>query len=200
MNGLERLIQKIEAEAEDQAAKTVEAAQMEASGILESAEIEAEDKRRQLMSQLEVEVKGIRERKVSRAELAARDEVLTAKREALESVYTRMLKIMETLEGEALFEFLLRRIQAVIKSGAVVIALNDQTAGQFPMDYLERILEVYRKEGVTLELEEQRRQQLANGFQLIQGGVVYDFTYPALVSEVRESLEPQLAQQLFKGV
>jgi len=200
MNGLERLIQRIEAEAKDQAAKTVEAAKMEASSILESAEIEAEDKKRQLMSQLEVEVKGIRDRKVSRAALAARDEVLAAKREALETVYSRVIEILEALEGEVLFEFLLRRFQAVIKNDAVVIALNDQTAGQLPKDYLERLLEAYRKEGVTLRLEEQRRQQLSNGFQLILGGVVYDFTYPALVSEMRESVEPQLAQQLFKGV
>lgn len=200
MNGLERLIQRIEAEAKDQAAKTIEAAQMEASSILESAENEAEDKKRQLMSQLEVEVKGIRDRKVSRAALTARDEVLAAKREALETVYTRMIGIMEALEGEALFEFLLHRFQAVIKNGDVVIALNNQTAGQLPKDYLERLLEVYQKEGVTLKLEEQRRRQLSNGFQLIQGGVVYDFTYRALVSEVRESVEPQLAQQLFKGV
>lgn len=200
MNGLERLIQRIEAEAKDQAAKTIEAAKMEASSILELAEIEAEDKKRQLMSQLEVEVMGIRDRKVSRAALAARDEVLAAKREALETVYSRVIEILEALEGEVLFEFLLSRFQAVIKNGAVVIALNDQTAGQLPKDYLERLLEVYRKEGVTLRLEEQRRQQLSNGFQLILGGVVYDFTYPALVSEVRESVEPQLAQQLFKGV
>jgi len=199
MNGLERLIQRIEAEAEDQAAKTIEAAQKEASSILESAEIEAEDRKRQLMSQLEIEVKGIRDRKISRAALAARDEVLTAKREALETVYTRIIGMMDALEGEALYEFLLRRFQAVIKSGAVVIALNDQTARQLPKDYLERILEVYQKEGVTLKLEQQQRQ-LANGFQLIQGGVVYDCTYPALVSEVRESVEPQLAQLLFKGV
>lgn len=199
MNGLERLIQRIEAEAEDQAAKTIEAAQKEASSILESAEIEAEDRKRQLMSQLEIEVKGIRDRKISRAALAARDEVLTAKREALETVYTRIIGMMDALEGEALYEFLLRRFQAVIKSGAVVIALNDQTARQLPKDYLERILEVYQKEGVTLKLEQQKRQ-LANGFQLIQGGVVYDCTYPALVSEVRESVEPQLAQLLFKGV
>jgi V/A-type H+-transporting ATPase subunit E len=200
MNGLERLIQRIEAEAKDQAAKTIEAAQMEASSILESAVNEAEDKKRQLMSQLEVEVKGIRDRKVSRAALAARDEVLAAKREALETVYSRMIEILEALEGEVLFDFLLRRFQAVIKNGDVVIALNDQTAGQLPKDYLERLLEAYRKEGVTLRLEEQRLQQLSNGFQLILGGVVYDFTYPALVSEVRESVEPQLAQQLFKGV
>lgn len=200
MNGLERLIQRIEAEAKDQAAKTIEAAQMEASSILESAVNEAEDKKRQLMSQLEVEVKGIRDRKVSRAALAARDEVLAAKREALETVYSRMIEILEALEGEVLFDFLLRRFQTVIKNGDVVIALNDQTAGQLPKDYLERLLEAYRKEGVTLRLEEQRRQQLSNGFQLILGGVVYDFTYPALVSEVRESVEPQLAQQLFKGV
>lgn len=200
MNGLERLIQRIEAEAKDQAAKTVEAARMEASSILASAEIEAEDMKRQLMSQLEVEVKGILDRKVSRAALSARDEVLTAKREALDAVYTRMIEILEAVEGEALFEFLLRRFQAVIKSGDVVIALNDQTARQLPTDYLERLIEAYKKEGVTLELAEQRRRQLSNGFQLIQGGVVYDFTYPALVSEVRESLEPQLAQQLFKGV
>lgn len=199
MNGLERLIQRIEAEAEDQAAKTIEAAQTEASSILESAEIEAEDRKRQLMSQLEIEVKGIRDRKISRAALAARDEVLTAKREALETVYTRIIGMMDALEGEALYEFLLRRFQAVIKSGAVVIALNDQTARQLPKDYLERIVEVYKKEGVTLKLEQQQRQ-LANGFQLIQGGVVYDCTYPALVSEVRESVEPQLAQLLFKGV
>ena len=200
MNGLERLIQRIEAEAKDQAAKTIEAAQMEASSILESAANEAEDKKRQLMSQLEVEVKGIRDRKVSRAALAARDEVLAAKREALETVYSRMIEILEALEGEVLFDFLLRRFQAVIKNSDVVIALNDQTAGQLPKDYLERLLEAYRKEGVTLRLEEQRLQQLSNGFQLILGGVVYDFTYPALVSEVRESVEPQLAQQLFKGV
>jgi len=199
MDGLERLIQRIEAESEDQAAKTLEAAQREASSILDSAKQEAEEIKKQLMNQLEAEVKSLRERKVSRAALTARDEVLKAKREALESVYARALQLLEAMGGETLFEFLLSRLQSAVKGGKVVLAMNDQTAGQLPVQYLERLIEVFGREDVKIEIEEERRL-IPCGFQLIQGGVVYDFTFPALVSEVRETMEPQLAEQLFKGV
>lgn len=198
-DGLERLIQRIEAQSVEQAAQIIETAQKEASSILESAQLLAGTERTKFRNRLEVEIKSMKERKISRAELSARDEVLKAKRDILEAVYARALVLLEAMEGEPLFEFLLKQIQRVIRGGNVTVIMNERTAGQLPENACESIQRVCREAGVDMELREERRK-IANGFQLVQGGVVYDFTYGALVGEFRESAEPQLAEQLFKGV
>lgn len=97
---LEVVVEDIKAQAREQAEEITQAAEQEAEAIVADAESDAEDIKAERERAVDRQIAQERERRISSAELEAKQERLEARREVLETVRERVESELADLEDE----------------------------------------------------------------------------------------------------
>lgn len=192
---LQHLIEKIQAEAVDQAEQKakdiVSQARQQAATIVK----EAEEKSAAIVKQAEQDSTVYTERSRKTLEQAARDLLITVG-QGIERLMTRLVEesVDESLTVEVLQQMMVSMVEAYVKNdstGSVELLVSEKDRDQLMQYFNQRF-----KEQLDKGLEIGADQEILKGFRVsLKDGQVYqDFTDEAIAEALSHFLRPHLAE------
>lgn len=189
---LETVVEDIKTQAREQADEITQAAEQEADEILADAESDAEEIKAEREREVDRQIAQERERRVSSAELEAKQDRLEARREVLETVRERVESELTDLEGERREQLTRDLLEAALEEfeGAVDVYGRAEDAA-----LLEEILADY---DATLAGE----RECLGGVVVESSGsrVRVNNTFDSIVEDVWEDEIRSISERLFEDV
>ncbi|MEA4966185.1 MAG: V-type ATP synthase subunit E [Oscillospiraceae bacterium] len=196
MSGLEKMTQKIEADAEAQASEITANAKVDAARILADAEAAGHASAAELAEKSTREVASYRERVASSLEQQRRTALLAARQELIASVLSKAHTALQQKPAEEYFSFLRRALEAFVRPYAGQICFSKTDLARMPTGFLADLQAIAAKKGGSLTLAAEPRET-HGGFILIYGGIEENCTFKALFDARKDTLQDRVHRLLF---
>lgn len=195
MTGLERIIEQIKIDSEQNIAQIIENAQIEADKIIEEAMYATEIECKELLSRGKEDAKVIDRIANSSAEQQLRRANLAAQREVIEEVFSAALTKLRSLPDNDYFLVLHRLASKNAESGEGEILLSEEDKKRMPEDFLQKLNEKLTGKG-TLTIA--KDTAVTNGGLILRyGGIEINCTFASLIDGKREQLSDKLNKYIF---
>lgn len=185
MSNLNNLTQKILEEAKFKADEIIQDAKVKSDGIINSKVKEAQDLKLKTIGRAESEAVLIKERVISNAELRVRDEKLKVKQEVIDRVFKESKNALLNIDDKVYIKFLQSNIKDLSLKGNEVLVV--------PENRKEKVMTL------KLPIKVSKNESLESGFIIKDEKTLLNFSFDSLVDFLREELETEIAQDLFKG-
>ena len=200
MAGAEKIVERILADARQQAEAIVAEAKEKAAGILAQGEKEAERSRQEILERARTTAEERRRRIVTIAELEGRKALLAAKEALLEEAFTTALQELQQLDVPTYQRIIRSLLLASVETGSEEVVVSPADKDRVTPAFIEKINKELRNQGrkgnLTLVME---NRPLEGGFILRSGGVDINNSFAAILKMQRDELEPEVAAILFPG-
>ncbi|HJH62610.1 MAG TPA: hypothetical protein IAC84_05040 [Firmicutes bacterium] len=194
MNGIEKIIQRIQSDAKAQADEIVCQARTQAQEILDSCEMQGDRQARAILEQGHRTAQQHRQRLDSALQMECRNQTLQTKQQMIEQAFQLALEKLRSLPRDEYVALL-----AKLAAGASSTGRGELIFSPADRDAVGRavVAEANRRLGVGgLTLSEQTRE-LEGGFILSDGAVEVNCSFGALLRAHRERLAGPVAAALF---
>jgi len=182
MSNLENLTKKILDDASHKASNIIEEAETKSQELLNVNINEANNDKDIMLDKAKRESILAKERIISNAELKARNDKLSAKQEVVDKVFNMAKDRFNNIGEEEFINFVKNNIKNLSLKGTEVLIVP------------ERFLEKAKLTGMRVSGEE----FINSGFLLKDNDLIFNYSFEALVDFLRENLEIEVAQMLFK--
>ncbi len=188
MTGLEKIVDQILAEANEEAERLIGQAQDEAKQIAKEADAETEKSVLDIRKKSESRAKNLEERMHSANDLYLRTQTLAAKQEVIANVIETAYQRVCDMDPESYFGMLEKMIEkyALPQSGEIWFSETDLK--NMPNGYPDRIQAAAGRAGGTLTLSD-KGKEIENGFVLVYGGVEQNCTIRAIFDAGRDEMQ-----------
>lgn len=190
---LERLTEKIHADAEASAAEIIAEAKAEAEKQLAAAAQEAKKDADKVVADAKLEAVRQEEQIVDGKTLAVRDQNLGAKQEMLDKVFAEALVRLNAMEKDAFMQFLLDSLCKMDLDGDELLLPAKYEIKS--IDPVNKALQKAGKKGNLTLAEPDTKMQ--GGFVLRKGGIEQNNTFESLVGYFRYELESEVLATLY---
>lgn len=195
---LEDILRAIKEKAEKSCAEVVGVAENQAAERLKAAEDEARELARRILAEAETQAKAQELLARSRAEGQARQAVLKAKQDLVNSVFDRAIAALKEMPPDDYAAVLL---SAIVKNatGGEEVVLGPEDRDRLPASFasdVSRALEAAHKPDVSGFVFSE--VPLGGGLMLRKGGIITNLTFPAVMKKVRDELEIEISSLLFR--
>ena len=195
MTGLERIIEQIKIDSEQNAKKIIEDAQIEADKIIEDAMNATEIECKEIITKGKEAAKVIDRIANSSAQQAMRKANLAAQREVIEEVFSAALTKLRSLPDNDYFLVLHRLASKNAEKGDGEIILSEEDKKRMPADFIPKLNEKLTGKG-TLTLAQDTA--VTNGGLILRyGGIEINCTFASLIDGKREQLSDKLNKYIF---
>jgi vacuolar-type H+-ATPase subunit E/Vma4 len=186
------IINKIRADADEEAGRILEVAESRAGDIVAAAEQRAEEHRASTLAEAETSAQREADRIVVSARLEARDAALTARRELMDEALAKTAATLASVSDIEYAGFLARRIAAVARGGETL------RFGSADLGRSEAVIESLRMNAPGLVLNVASEPAEFERGVVVEGSRVRaDLSLEAIVEERRDELELVAAEVLF---
>ncbi|MGI6142875.1 MAG: V-type ATP synthase subunit E [bacterium] len=200
MAGAEKIVERILADARQQADAIKAEAEEKAARIIAQGEQEAEKSRQELLERARATAEERRRRILTIAELEGRKALLAAKEALLEEAFTTALKELQKLDVSTYQGIIRSLLLASIQTGSEEVIISPADQDRLTPAFLEEINQEIKSQGrvgnLALVVED---RPLEGGFILRSGGVDINNSFAAILKMQRDELEPEVAAILFPG-
>jgi len=192
MDGLDRIEERIRADAKAEIASIEAQSAEQLAGLRAEYDQRVERRRAETLSKAEQAAQERRERLASAAQMEAKKLRLAAKQEALSEAFALALTRLRELPQERQTEFLVRMAHEAAPRGIgeLIFSAEDRTLGMRVVEEANRRYDAF----FTLSAE---TRPLQGGFILSQGDVEVNCSYEALLRLKRDAMEHEVAGLLF---
>lgn len=199
MSGLDKIKEKIMADARAKADEIIAGAEREAVALLGSAEAEGGEYRQKRLIYAEAEAKKAYERELSAAKMEAKKRLLAAKQEIVNQCFELARERILSMPLSSYEDFLIEQIVSAAEDGTEQLILSAQDSERisllrFLSQVNSRLADAGEKAAITISEE---TVDAPAGFLLRRGEVVINCTLDAMLADKREELEVELAAILF---
>lgn len=184
MSNLENLTNKILEDAKIEADRIMEESARTNQNILDSKINEANEKKKKILEKAANEASMIKDRIISNAELKVRDEKLKIKQEIIDKVFDLSKERLKELNEDEYIKFLSNNLKSINLKGTEILIVPEKMKDK--VKSIESLPKVSENETVD------------SGFILKDSDVAINFSFDSLVDYLREELETEIAQHLFK--
>lgn len=184
MSNLDNLINKILDDAKKEADRIMEESAKINEEIVSSKVNEANEKKKRLIEKAAAEAAMMKDRIISNAELKVRDEKLKAKQEVMDRVFKLSKERLKNLNEDKYMKFLRNNIKTLDLKGQELLIVPENMKSKVKSMGLVPMI----SDDETVE----------SGFMLKNRDVTMNFSFDSLVDYLREELESEIAQDLFK--
>lgn len=196
MNGLENMTKKILGDAQGYAVEVKKNADAKIDELLLDYQSQADALRGELLASARDEAAMMRERAQSQAALAQRNELLRAKRKAIDDVFDAACGMLVDLPKEEYVD-LLARLVAKYQAGPAEIILNERDAERIGSDLIKKIvMNKIRNIDISTVKISKTHGRFKGGLILRQGSVDTNCTAEVLCGGLRHELEPEVVKRL----
>ncbi|WP_422484870.1 V-type ATP synthase subunit E [Gudongella sp. DL1XJH-153] len=184
MSNLDNLTQKILEDAKNKASEIVKGAEKRNDSLINQRVKEANERKEKILEKAAAEAEMLKDRVISSAELKVRDEKLSAKQEVMDTVFKMAKDKLSDLDQKEYLRFVESSIKDIDIEGKPSVLVKKEKVQQ---------LKELSDEVALVEDE-----SVDSGFILKDGDIIYNYTFDALVDEIREDLEGEIVQKLFE--
>lgn len=184
MSNLDNLIQKIKLDAQSQAEEMQKEADKKKEEIVNGQVKLALEEKAKMIEKAEKEAEIVKSRILSNADLRVRDEMLKAKQEVIDKVFLLAKERLMNLDDKEYAEFVKNQISTLDLTGEESIIVPNNRKN------------LIKDLGLNLKVSEE--ETIDSGFTLINKKVRLNFSFETLIDFLREDLETEIAQVLFK--
>jgi len=188
MTGLEKIVDQILAEANQEADRLIEEANGQAKQIAEEADAQTEKSVQEIKKKSEAQAKTLEERMHSSNDLYLRTQTLAVKQEVIADVIETAYQKVCGMDKESYFGMLEKMIEKYALPQSGEIYFSDSDLGAMPSGFYNRIQAAAEKAGGTLTLS-QEGKNIENGFVLVYGGVEQNCTLRAIFDANRDEMQ-----------
>ena len=188
MTGLEKIVDQILAEANQEAQTILSDAEAEAKNIRTEADAQAEKSVQAIQKKAETDAKTLEQRMHSANDLYRRTQTLAAKQAVIAKVIDMAYDRVCSMDAAAYFGMLEKWIEkyALAQSGEIYFSDTDLKA--MPKGFEEKIQAAAKSAGGTLKLSATGKD-IKNGFILVYGGIEENCTVQAIFDARREQMQ-----------
>lgn len=195
---LENILSKIILDGQTEGSRLISEAKERAAAIRQQGQAEAETRRQQILQQANLEADEYEMPLLSIAKLEARKSRLLAQQEVIQGSFDRALAELRALPQEESQELLKQLLLEASVTGSEEIVVEEQDRKLYNIGFLAKVnlalMMSGRKAGLKLS---EKTGVTGGGFILTAEDIEINATYPALIKEIREELEPQVVKILF---
>ncbi len=184
MSNLDNLTQKILEDAKNRASEIVTGAEKRNNSLINQRVKEANERKEKILEKAAVESEMLKDRVISSAELKVRDGKLSAKQEVMDTVFQMAKDKLSDLDQKEYLGFVESSIKDIDTEIKPTLLVQKEKAQQ---------LKELSDKVVLVEDE-----SVDSGFILKYGDIIYNYTFEALVDEIREDLEGEIVEKLFE--
>ena len=196
MAGLEKIIDQILADAQQQADEIVAQANAEAAQIVSDAKARADETVSASQKRSEADADSYEKRIESSNDLYRRTQTLRAKQEMISEVLSDAYERVLAMDDASYFDMLEKAVASYARpqEGQIIIAAKDRA--KMPQDFAQRVEKAAQAAGGSLTLSEEERN-IENGFILVYGGIEENCTIRALFDVKKEQLQDLIGSRLY---
>ncbi len=190
MSGLDKILEHITREAQDEADRIVAAAREESDKIISSGRTEADSMAAAIAKQSEADVASAVRRIQSTSQLKEKRLILQAKQEKIEDVFQSARKALTELSDKEYFDVIRKMITrySTGEKGQIRFSAADQA--RLPADLAEAA------KAANLQIS-QESADIDGGFILSYGDIEENCSFEVLIETSREALQDMVGQLLF---
>ncbi len=192
--GLDRILEQIREQAEQQARETVAAAERDAAARLEKAAQAAEDEAAALEENGAAQAEDIRQRAQSAAAFGRRRTLLAAKQSAIRDTIAAAMAELRALSDGEYFAVLARLAQKYAVDGDAEMRLNAADLKRLPAGFEDRLNKAVGRGHITVS---KTPCDLPDGFVLVYDGIDVNCTFDALFEAEADALQDIAGGMLF---
>jgi len=198
LTGVEKIKERILADAEQKAAEIIADAKKQAEEIISKAKAEAVRRSEEIHKQSENEANQRKRIVNSMTELEIRKNVLATKQEVIEKVFDEVLNRLNALKGKELEEILFPMLMASVESGDEEVIVSEQDMSKISSEFIEKVNAALKKKGKKGELKLTSGKIHSTGGFILKGkGVEINNSFEALLRMKRDEIESIVAESLF---
>lgn len=201
MAGIENLQNRIIKENEDRAKQIENDARAKAEDVISQAKKKAEEIMNNMKAKAEKDGSERKERLMSRAQLDARNELLFAKQESIDNTLNHVANNINQMDDKHYFEFVKKMLLNSVEIGEEEIVFSEKDKARIEPTFITEVnnkLKEMGKKGLVKISEETR--EIGSGFILTHGGLEINCSIESQIRLLRDSLEGEISNLLFKGM
>lgn len=195
MTGLERILDQILSDANQEAQEQLSAAEQEKNAILAQAKAKADETAAAVLKSGEEKAAVIRERAESAAQMERRNAMLAFKQQMIGETIDRTRASLENAPDDEYFQILLTLVEKFATEGSAQMHLNARDLKRLPADFEARLKEAAPKTEISLS---QEPSEIESGFLLTYGGIDINCTFEAIFEGAQAQLRDVVSQTLWK--
>ena len=196
MTGLEKILERIQAGADLQAAELLEAAKAEAEELLHQADEATEAQAAALVEKTREEAELLGRMADSGSELQGRKLLLSLRQELISGVLEEALKRLCALPAEQYFAVCERLACHFADKGEGQIVFSAADKARLPGGFMDGLNKKLADKGASLSLAADTVES-GGGFVLRYGGIEENCSFAAIIDQKRDALSDQLGRILF---
>ncbi|MCC8064877.1 MAG: V-type ATP synthase subunit E [Clostridiales bacterium] len=195
MTGIEKITQRIDADAQAEVDAILSRAQEQADATAQRYQAQAEQVSAEALAKGEADAREREERLCSAAEMQSRQLLLKTRQEMLDEAFQLALEKLQSLPPAEMTELLAKLAAQASSSGREQVVLDEATRAQCGPQVVARANELLGGKGkLSLSPETGRFQ---GGLVLSDGGVEVNCAFPTLVRLARNQTAGEVAKVLF---
>ncbi|MGH4051078.1 MAG: V-type ATP synthase subunit E [Clostridium sp.] len=199
MSNLENLSAKIIDDANIKAKAILKEAKDNESLLIENKIKEVEVLKHQMLEKAKIEAITVTKRIISNSKLTVRNDKLVAMQKMIGKVFTVALENLLQISDQEYFDIVKRYLLSMPIAGDEEIILPGKYKSIISNEYLSGINFLLKTNGKLgkLKLSSDDRD-IQSGFLVIKDGIEVNNTFESLVNSLRDELEPEIVNELFK--
>lgn len=195
MTGLEKIIEKIKSDSEQEAERIIEEVRLQAQEISDTVLNETESECAEIIGAGREKAKVIERIANATAEQNSKRQVLAARREIIDSAFDRAFEKLSALSEKEYFNMLYRLAIKYAEAGEGEMLLSAADKARIPDGFVAEINQSLNGKGTIVTAED--TIETGGGFVLRYGGIEINCTFGALIDDRREQLGDRLSRFIF---
>lgn len=198
---ISNLLSKIKENTEKEAKVILDKANNEAKEIIHKrVDIEAANERKKILEKAERESISRVERIDSSAKLKVRNDILEAKQKMIQKVFDLSLSKLENLSLEELTGLIKKTILNSSLQGEVELILSNEYRKKIKPEFINELNSELKNKNHNVNVKMNTSvSNIDSGFILSQKGIEINYTFKALVSSLKEEMEYEINEILFRN-
>ncbi len=195
-NSAEKLMERILADARAQAEETAQQAKAQCDDIVQAGEKHMLNLRMQDTRKLNADVAAVMDRSRMNAELEARKDALAARREVVEAAFAGTYEALCALDDDAREKVIVHMLLQESDGGETLVCAAAERA--LIGKALPQVQQTLREQGKEELILSDETTDIEHGFLLIGKGYEKNCSFRAILDEMREERESEVAGILFQ--
>ncbi len=198
MNGIDRIIDRIEADAASELAQIAKEAELRCAEIEAAYSASAQTEYQKIISEARLAAEQLLERKAGAAANAIKMQMLAAKQEILSSAFDRAARLISDLPDERYIPFLARLASRASRTGTEELAFSERDALRLGTAVKDAANALLRLDGKTAALTvSPETRPIRGGVIVLNGDIETNCSIDALIAMELRTLSGEVASVLF---
>lgn len=200
MAGVEKITEKILQDAEIKANEILEKARLQAKETIEKANQKAALRVKEISQKSAYDITEKKRIINSMVELEMRKDILAAKQQSIEEVFSKALERMNGLDAAKYEQVVFEMLMSSVETGDEVVIMSESGKKKISPDFIDQVNKALTASGKlgNVKLSDETRN-ISGGFILVGQGVEVNNSFEAVIRLYRDEIEPKVAEIFFRG-